>query len=124
MAYLSNFPIKLNNNAIPFPNSYTEGNTVVETVNQTEAGTDICQIERIKKLTLSMSFRLMGSWASFFEGIAYDTSTVSVSIYDNQTSAYDSKTMRMRNYSKKLVEHSEKVNCDGMWDISFDLVEM
>jgi len=124
MAYLKNFPILLNNSAIPFPNSYTEKNEVKESVNLTEAGTDICQISRIKKLTLSMSFRLMGTWVSTFESHAYSSSTIAVKIYDNQTNAYAEKTMRMRNYSKKLVEHSEKVDCEGMWDISFDLVEM
>jgi len=124
MAYLKNYPILFNGNSIPFPNSYTEKNDVIETVNQTEAGTDICQVERIKKLTLSMSFRLMGSWASTFEALAYSTSTVTVKIYDNQTNAYAEKTMRMRNYSKKLVEHSEKINTAGMYDISFDMVEI
>jgi 4-hydroxyphenylpyruvate dioxygenase-like putative hemolysin len=121
---LKNYPIKMNNTVIPFPNSYSEKNSVSESVNQTEAGTDVCQVERIKKLTLSLSFRLMGSWASFFESIAYSTSTVSVDIFDNQTQAYASKTMRMRNYSKSLVPLSENLDIAGMYDMSFELIEM
>ena len=66
----------------------------------------------------------MGSWASFFESIAYSTSTVSVDIFDNQTQAYASKTMRMRNYSKSLVPLSENLDIAGMYDMSFELIEM
>lgn len=122
---LKNFPILFNGNAIPFPNSYDISNSVIENVNTSEAGTDIIQIKRMAKMTLSLSFRLMDSYLAFFEGYAYSNSTITVSIYDATTKAYITKTMRMRDFSYKLVEKSELVNdINGMYDISFSLVEM
>ena len=122
---LKNYPIKFNNVAIPFPNSLDIGNEVLENINETEAGTDVAQIRRISKLTLSLSFRLMNSYLAFFEGYAFNTSTISVQFYSATANAYQTKTMRMRNFKYKLVEQSEKVNdINGMYDISFDLIEM
>lgn len=122
---LNNYPIKFNNVAIPFPNSLDIGNEVLENINETEAGTDVAQIRRISKLTLSMSFRLMNSYLAIFEGYAFSTSTISVSFYSATANAYQTKTMRMRNFKYKLVEQSEKVNdINGMYDISFELIEM
>lgn len=122
---LKNFPLKFNGTAIPFPNSYDVSNSVIENVNESEAGTDIIQIKRMKKMTISLSFRLMDSYLAFFEGYAYGNSTITVSIYDAVTKAYTTKTMRMRDFQYKLVEKSELVNdINGMYDISFSLIEM
>ena len=122
---LKTYPFKFNNVSIPFPNSVDFSNEVLENVNETEAGTDIVQIRRMKKTTISMSFRLMDSYLAFFEGYAYSSSTITVSIFDATTQAYITKTMRMRNFKYSLVEKSELVNdINGMYDISFDLIEM
>ena len=122
---LKNYPLKFDGTAIPFPNSYDISNSVIENVNTSEAGTDIVQIKRMAKMTISLSFRLMDSYLAFFEGYAYSTSTITVSIYDATTKAYTTKIMRMRDFSYKLVEKSELVNdINGMYDISFSLVEM
>ena len=122
---LKTYPFKFNNVSIPFPNSVDFSNEVLENVNETEAGTDIVQIRRMKKTTISMSFRLMDSYLAFFEGYAYSSSTITVSIYDATTRAYITKTMRMRDFKYSLVEKSELVNdINGMYDISFNLIEM
>ena len=122
---LKNYPIKFDGTAIPFPNSYDISNSVIENVNESEAGIDIVQIRRMQKMTLSLSFRLMDSYLAFFEGYAYSSSTIEVSIYDAVTKAYTTKTMRLRDFKYKLVEKSELVNdINGMYDISFSLIEM
>lgn len=121
----STYPLKINGTDIPFPDSaIKESYETLENVNETEAGTDVCQIRRMKKLTLSCSYQLMGSWATFFEGLAFSPSTFKVKLYDFTTSAYVEHTMRMREYSKSLVKGSEKINTGGMWQISFKLIEM
>lgn len=122
---LKNFPLKFDGTAIPFPNSYDISNSVIENVNESEAGIDVVQIRRMQKMTLSLSFRLMDSYLAFFEGYAYSSSTIEVSIYDAVTKAYTTKTMRLRDFKYKLVEKSELVNdINGMYDISFSLIEM
>ena len=122
---LKTYPLKFDGTAIPFPNSYSIANSVLENVNESEAGMDIVQIRRMQKMTLSLSFRLMDSYLAFFEGYAYSSSTIEVSIYDAVTKAYTTKTMRMRDFQYKLVEKSELVNdINGMYDISFSLIEM
>lgn len=122
---LKNFPLKFNGTAIPFPNSYTIANSVIENVNESEAGTDVIQIKRMQKMTITLSFRLMDSYLAFFEGYAYSNQTITVSVYDAITKAYTTKTMRMRDFNYKLVEKSELVNdINGMYDISFSLIEM
>lgn len=122
---LKNYPIKFNSVPIPFPNKFDISNEVLENVNETEAGTDLTQVRRISKLTISMSFRLMNSYLALFEGYAFNTSTISVSIYSATANAYQTKTMRMRNFKYSLVEQSEKIqDINGMYDISFELIEM
>lgn len=122
---LKNYPIKFDNNTIPFPNSMSFSNEVLETVNETEAGTDVVQIRRIQKMTIQMSFRLMNKYLKFFEGYAYSHTTITVSLYDATADAYVTRTMRMRDFKYSLVEKSELVNdINGMYDISFSLIEM
>lgn len=122
---LKNFPLKFNGTAIPFPNSYDVSNSVIENVNESEAGTDIIQIKRTQKMTIALSFRLMDSYLAFFEGYAHSNQTITVSVYDAITKAYTTKTMRLREFKYKLVEKSELVNdINGMYDISFSLIEM
>ena len=122
---LKSYPIKFDTIEIPFPNSMEVSNEVLENVNETEAGTDIAQIRRIEKLTISMSFRLMDTYLALFETFAYSTSTIQVSMYNATAGTYIMKDMRMRDFQYKLVESSEKVqDINGMYDISFSLIEM
>lgn len=122
---LKSYPIKFDTIEIPFPNSMEVSNEVLENVNETEAGTDIAQIRRIEKLTISMSFRLMDTYLALFETFAYSTSAIQVSMYNATAGTYIMKDMRMRDFQYKLVESSEKVqDINGMYDISFSLIEM
>ena len=122
---LKSYPIKFDTLPIPFPNSMDISNEVLENINETEAGTDIAQIRRIEKLTISMSFRLMDSYLAFFETFAFSTNYIQVQFYSATLQTYQMKNMRMRDFKYKLVESSEKVHdINGMYDISFSLIEI
>ena len=126
MAGIKDYPIKLNTTELPIASGWSESYSNVENVNISEAGTDIVEVTRLGKLTLGLSFRLMGSWAATFESFAFSDDPISVYLYDPSTNAYGAaRTMRMRDYKKKLIEGAEK--CDdtvkGMYDISFNLIE-
>lgn len=123
-AILANYPIKINSVAIPFGGSMSESYSTIESINTSEAGTDIVQVERLSKLTLSLSFRTFSDWVTTIEGWAFDNSYKTVSIYDFTTGAYKERYMRIRNYKKSFVEHSQRqTKTTGVWDVSFDLIE-
>ena len=121
---LKDYPIKINSTAIPFSGSMKENYDTIETVNTSEAGTDIVQTQRLGKLTLKITYKLLSSWIATLEGWAFDNTYKTVSIYDFTTGAYKERQMRMRNYSKNLVKHSEDLTATtGIWEVSFDLIE-
>lgn len=121
---LKDYPIKINNVAIPFSGSMTENYDTIETVNTSEAGTDIVQVTRLGKLTLSISYKILSDWIATFENWAFDNTYKTVSIFDFGTGAYKERQMRMRNYNKKLVKYSQDLTVTtGIWEVSFDLIE-
>ena len=122
---LSSYPIKINNTSIPFSGSMKEKYDTIETVNTSEAGTDIVQTERVDKLTLSISYTMLSSFLSTLEGWKNSTVPLTVSIYDFTTAAYKDRSMRMRNYSKELKENSQDLSVTtGIWKVSFELKEL
>ena len=121
---LKNYPIKINNVAIPFAGSMEENYDTIETVNQSEAGTDIVQVRRLNKLTLSISYTILSDFISQFETWAGTSSYLTVQIFNFGTGAYTSKQMRMRNYKKSLVPKSQDLEATtGIWKVSFELIE-
>ena len=121
---LNDYPIKINSTAIPFSGSMEENYETIETVRQSEAGGDIVQTARLGKLNLAISYKITGAWISQFEQWAFDNAWKTVKIYDFPTNAYKERTMRMRNYKKKLVKNSQKLqSVTGIWEVSFNLIE-
>ena len=121
---LKDYPVKINSTAIPFSGSMKENYDTIENVNMSEAGTDIVQTQRLGKLTLKITYKLLSSWIATLEGWAFDNTYKTVSIYDFTTGAYKDRQMRMRNYNKNPVKHSEDLTTTtGIWDVSFDLIE-
>ena len=121
---LKNFPIKINDTAIPFSGSMEEKYDTMETVNVSEAGTDIVQTQRLDKLTLSIKYTILSDWVEQFEEWAFENTYKTVSIYNFATRAYKNRQMRMRKYKKNIVKHSEDLEVTtGIWEVSFDLIE-
>ena len=118
---IKDYPILINNVSIPWGNSpASESRETLENVNVTEAGTDVCQVERLEKLTLSFSYQLPKAWRDTFYTWFSTGSTLTVQIHNG--ALYDSYTMRMRNWKCQLVSGAEKTN--GVYQFSFDLIEM
>ena len=115
---LKNYPIKINNTAIPFSGSMSEKYDTIENVN------DVRQITRVNKLTLSISYTMLSDFIPTLEGWRDSLTALTVDIYDFTTSAYKQRSMVMRNYNKNIVEHSQDLEVTtGIWKVSFDLIE-
>lgn len=120
---LSQYPILFNNTAIPWPDSWDEDYETIETVMETEAGTDQVAVIRSDKLSASASFSCSSLWAGKFKAWSL-ADAVQVSLYDPAARAYSARLMRIRGYKQKLVRYSEKTPyTQGLWTVSFDLEE-
>jgi len=121
MSLIKDYPIKINSSDIPWGDTpVSESRDTLENVNVTEAGTDVCQVERLGKLTLSFNYQLPKSYRDTFYGYYANNTTLTVQIYNG--SSYDSYTMRMRNWKCQLVSGAEQTS--GVYKFSFDLIEM
>lgn len=124
MSKLSDYPVKINNTPLPDAVSWSETAEVVENTNTTEAGTDITDIARVDKLTITASYDVSSTWLATFKGWSNSTSPLTVKIYDPVTDAYKERTMRMRNFMSNLVQYSQNVSDTiGLWNVTFDLIE-
>lgn len=54
--------LKINNTIIPNPINFSETPQFIETVNQSEAGSDLIAVTRAEKLVLTMTFNLSSFW--------------------------------------------------------------
>lgn len=121
---LKNYPIKINNTAIPFSGAMDENYDTIETVNTSEAGTDIVQVARVDKLKLSISYTMLSDFIPTLEGWKNSTTYLTVDIFDFTMGAYKQRQMRLRNYKKSLVKNSQDLSVTtGIWKVSFDLIE-
>lgn len=124
MSNYNDYPIKINNTPIPVPIEWSENSSVVENAMTTEAGTDVIDVLRVDKLTVTASFDVSSSWLATFKGWANSTSALSVKIYDSVTNAYAERSMRMRNFINNLVKDSDRTSGTvGLWNVTFDLIE-
>lgn len=124
MSKLNDFPVKINNTPIPVPIEWSENSSVVENAMTTEAGTDVVDVLRVDKLTVTASFDVSSSWLATFKGWANSTSALTVDIYDPVTNAYKQRSMRIRNFISNLVQNSDNTSGTiGLYNLTFDLIE-
>ena len=120
---LKDYPIRFDGENIFTPSSWEEESNVVESVNETEAGTDQIIVTRYDKLSVSASFQCTSTWAGRFKAYSKQAS-VTVSLYDIETHGYKNRDMRLRSFKAVPVEHSERNRgTDGLWTVSFTLEE-
>lgn len=120
---LSDYPTLINTVALIRPTGWTEEYGTIETVNQTEAGTDVVDVTRRGKMTITASFKCSSFWAKKFIDW-YSLATLTVKIYDPSSNGYIEHNMRMRDLKKKTIKHSEKISYgNGLYEVSFKLVE-
>lgn len=122
---LKSYPESINNVDLPNePTSWSVRRDVVENVGTTEAGTDVVDIMRVGKITITASYNVSSDWLVQFESWSDETSPLTVKLYDPATSAYITKNMRMRNFTSDYVAHSKNTSGTlGLYVVSFDLIE-
>lgn len=116
-------PIQFNGQNIIEPVSWAEDSQVIETVNETEAGTDQIAVTRYDKLSVACAFQCSHRWAKKFKEYSR-LDEISVSFYDILTETYATRQMRIRDFKVSLVDYSWKTpNTNGLWNVSFSLIE-
>jgi hypothetical protein len=120
---LSDYPIYFDETKLFSPESWEESYNVVESTNQTEAGTDQVIVTRYDKLSVSASFQCSSRWAAIFAGFR-DQDSIAVKLYDLKAQDYKTRTMRIRNFKTGPEKNSEKTKgTNGLYTVSFDLEE-
>ena len=120
---LSEYPIYFDETKLFTPESWEESYAVVESTNQTEAGTDQVIVTRYDKLSVSASFQCSSRWAATFATFR-DKDSIQVKLYDLKTQDYKTRTMRIRNFKSAPEKNSEKTKgTNGLYTVSFDLEE-
>ena len=120
---LSEYPIYFDETKLFTPESWEESYAVVESTNQTEAGTDQVIVTRYDKLSVSASFQCSSRWAATFATFR-DKDSIAVKLYDLKEQGYKTRTMRMRNFKPGPEKNSEKTRgTNGLYTVSFDLEE-
>lgn len=120
---LKDFPIYFNAEELPFPSTWTENSEVVETINQTEAGTQQVEVVRYDRLSVSVGYVCTDTLAKKLKAFSKQNS-INVSYYDIETDDYLMRVMRMRKFSANLRKGSaDLLAVRGVWDISFTLEE-
>ena len=120
---LKDYPITFDGERIFTPTSWEEESAVVESVNETEAGTDQIIVTRYDKLSVSATFQCSSTWAGKFKAYS-KRDYVAVRLYDIETHDYVERSMRLRGFKAVPTEHSERTSgTDGLWTVSFTLEE-
>ena len=116
-------PIKFDGEDIIEPVSWSEDSEVIETVNETEAGTEQISVTRYDKLSVSCTFQCSHRWAKKFKKYSQQDE-ISVSFYDILNENYAARQMRIRDFKVSLVDNSWRTpNTNGLWNVSFNLIE-
>lgn len=122
---LTSYPIKINNTAIPFPDSWEENPRKISNEFMMENGGRKKIGVRTTLMSISASFAVSSRWLKKFESWR-DDETITVSIYDALTNAYVNYTMEITDdsFSYNLIKNSKRLrNTEGLWRLSFELEE-
>lgn len=120
---LKDYPILFGGEEIIRPSSWAESYSVVENVNETEAGTDQVVVVRHDKLAVSASFKCTSLWAGKLKRYSLADS-VQVGLYDLGHDGYRARRMRIRNFKASPAGRSHlNSGTNGLWEVSFDLEE-
>lgn len=120
---LRDYPIYFDDVRIPFPQEWAEQYETIETVNQTEAGTDQVLVARYGKLSVSAKFNCSSRWAAKF-AVYMGAGALQVKRYDIKTQDYEVRIMRIRDFQSVPVEGSRNTDgTNGLYTITFSLEE-
>lgn len=120
----SSFPIYFDQTAIPTPQTgWEELSNVIENTQQSEAGTDMIDVVRYDKLSITITTSGDSNLAKLYKFFSKQDS-IQVKIYDVLDEAYKTRTMRMRNLTLSRRKNTDNLSTtNGIWDISCTLEE-
>lgn len=119
---LTDHPIRINNREIIWPDQWSESSEVIENLNQTAAGTDQTEVTRYDKLTVSCSFSCSPEWAARFKAWS-KADSVTLTKYNIETGTDEDRTVRLRNFSCELQAESYRIVPNGIWTVTFDMIQ-
>ena len=124
MTLKEQYPLIFDELTIPFyPSMYDRSDNKVSVVNRTEDGHDDVEMVRLEKTLLDVSFQVDARWAGILKTYRRKAS-IEVQIYDTAIGGYQTKTMRIEDYSETLEENSDKsTESLGLYTVSFTLEE-
>ena len=110
--------LSINGTPIPTPENFKVSLEEDETVNLSEAGTELVRIRRLDKHVFQGTWHLTSYWLNKFE----EWATEPVVIFGYQGQTYN---VRMRGYAPQLVKNSEYVSTsEGLWNVSPTFTEI
>lgn len=122
---IKNYPIKINNESIPFPTRWEENPKRIANNFDTESGGRKQIILRYTRLAVSGEWKVSSRWLKKF--LQYrNAATLTVQIYDAVTNGYVSHTMGIdeESFSYELIPESKLCgNTNGLYRLRFDLEE-
>lgn len=117
------YPTKFNNTEVLWALSWSETSNVVEQTFLTEAGTDKVALTRVDKLSISASYKCTDAWVAIF-GEFSRMPSFTLTRYNPSLGEYEDRTVRMREFTYKLVPKSQDLTVtEGVWEVSFNLEE-
>lgn len=125
MAGLNDYPIKFDSTTIPFfPTTWQRTPKKIQNTNQSEGGSDIVQVIRTGKMSISVAFAIADdTWVKFFEEYS-EKDSFQISEYSPKTGAYQTITVRMEDFSDGARRKSYGLtSVKGVWDVTFTLEE-
>lgn len=120
---LSSYPITINNEVIPYPDTWEENPKKITNTFQTEAGGVQKIVTRGYRLCVSCSFTVTSRWLKKFMGFR-DANSITVSIYDPNTEAMATHTMFIEDDSfiyERIKDSRYVANTNGLYKLSFDM---
>lgn len=124
MAYNS-YPIIMNGEAIPFPDSWDENPKKISNTFETEAGTIRKIITRSSRMGISASFTVTDRWLKKFKALR-NLSGFAVRVFDATANGYQQINMFIDDdsFQYSLITASRYENgTTGLYKLSFDLEE-
>lgn len=113
----------LGGEVLPKPTQWDESWTVIENVNTSEAGTDLVNIVRQDKLSVSAQFQCTSRLYHKLYTMSQQPYQY-LQTYDPLTDATGNRKMRMRDFTASFQQYSDNVpNTTGLWVVGFSLTE-
>lgn len=120
---LSSYPITINNEVIPYPDTWEENPKKKSNTFETEAGGIQKIITRTSRLCVSCSFTVTSRWLKKFMGYR-DANSITVNIYEPRSEVMGTYTMFIDDDSfiyERIKDSRYVANTNGLYKLSFDM---